>query len=104
MLEDVTESLSALQQRGLIGKPILGVPIGRALLHGPILNGMLTHDHVCPMMIRILACVATILTAGSLSGCSSSLGGGGSSPSRTYVIMPNGQEVPAQVTTQPPGN
>ncbi|WP_419727731.1 hypothetical protein [Lichenicola sp.] len=66
------------------------------------MNGITGHDELGRMMIRVLACVATILTAGALGGCSSSLGGGGSSPSRTYIVMPNGETVPAQVTTRPP--
>ena len=57
------------------------------------------------MTIRALACLTLLLTAGLLGGCSSSLGGsGGSSPSPTYVVLPNGQAVPAQTTSQPPGN
>ncbi|MGI4748279.1 MAG: hypothetical protein ACRYGI_00715 [Janthinobacterium lividum] len=56
------------------------------------------------MTIRALGCMATLLVAGFLAACSSSFGGGGSSPSRTYVVMPNGEAVPAQVTTRPPHN
>ena len=38
-----------------------------------------------------------VLASGLVSGCSSSLGGGGGSPpAKTYIILPNGQEVPAQ--------
>lgn len=56
------------------------------------------------MMIRHLACLATLLAAGLLGGCSFSSGGsGGSSPSRTYVVLPNGNAVPAQTTSRPPG-
>ncbi len=55
------------------------------------------------MTIRVLACV-TILLASALGGCSSSLGGGGSSPSRTYVVLPNGQTAPVQTYSQPPGD
>lgn len=47
----------------------------------------------------LLALVLPILAA-----CSSSFGsGGGSSPNRTYVVMPNGETVPAQTTSRPPG-
>lgn len=56
------------------------------------------------MTIRALSCLMILLTAGLLGGCSSSLGGGGSSPSPTYVVLPSGQAVPAQTTTQPPGS
>ncbi|WP_459677904.1 hypothetical protein [Acidisoma sp. 7E03] len=28
----------------------------------------------------------------ALAGCSSSLGGGSTAPSKTYIIMPNGQQ------------
>ena len=52
------------------------------------------------MTIRLLAC--TTLLGFLLAGCSSSFGGGGSSPTRTYVVVPNGQAVPVQ--TAPPGD
>ena len=38
-----------------------------------------------------------LIGIGVLAGCSSSLGGGGSPPARTYIVLPNGQEVPATV-------
>lgn len=43
-----------------------------------------------------------VLLAGTilLGGCSSSFGGGGSAPARTYVILPDGSTAP--VRTQPP--
>ncbi len=37
-----------------------------------------------------------------LGACSSSFGGGGSAPSKTYVVLPNGTTEPVQTTTQPP--
>lgn len=48
------------------------------------------------MTMRMTTCLATLLCAGLLAGCSFSSGGsGGSEPSRTYVVMPNGTAVPA---------
>ncbi len=56
------------------------------------------------MRARVLACVVGLVAAASLGGCSSSFGsGGGSSPGRTYVVMPSGEAVPVQTTTRPPG-
>ena len=57
------------------------------------------------MTNRLLACATILLASAALGGCSSSLGsGGGSSPSRTYVVLPNGQTAPVQTTSQPPGS
>jgi len=43
-----------------------------------------------------------LLGAGLLAGCSFSSGGsGGSSPSKTYIVMPNGQAVPANRVNSP---
>lgn len=54
------------------------------------------------MTIRAFVCLTTLMTAGLLGGCSSSLGGsGGSAPSRTYVVVPSGEAVPV---SRPPGN
>ncbi|MCQ8239389.1 hypothetical protein [Rhizosaccharibacter radicis] len=40
-----------------------------------------------------------------LGACSFSSGGsGGSSPSKTYIVMPNGEAVPAQTMNRPPGS
>ncbi|MBE7211732.1 MAG: hypothetical protein INR65_12000 [Gluconacetobacter diazotrophicus] len=51
--------------------------------------------------LPFLAAAAAILCAAT--ACSSSFGsGGGSSPSRTYVVLPNGEAVPAQTTSRPP--
>jgi hypothetical protein len=56
------------------------------------------------MTIRAFACLTILLGAATIAGCSSSFGsGGGSAPAKTYVVMPNGEAVPAQVTTRPPG-
>lgn len=40
--------------------------------------------------MRVATLVLSVLGF-ALAGCSSSSGGGGSAPSKTYVIMPNGQ-------------
>jgi len=57
-----------------------------------------------PMRTLVLARAAALLAAGMLCACSSSFGsGGGSSPAKTYVVMPNGQAVPAQTVNRPPG-
>lgn len=40
---------------------------------------------------RLLVLAGLVL---ALAGCSFSSGGGGSEPSRTYIIAPNGQAVP----------
>ncbi len=58
------------------------------------------------MMVRLVACTLLFLAPAVLGGCSSSFGsgGGGSSPSRTYVVLPNGQTAPVQTYSQPPGN
>ena len=43
---------------------------------------------------RPLAVVLVLATA--LGGCSSSFGGGGGAPpAKTYIVLPNGQAVPA---------
>ncbi|HTR16041.1 MAG TPA: hypothetical protein VMI52_03290 [Acetobacteraceae bacterium] len=49
-------------------------------------------------------CFAMLLALGLLAGCSSlsSGGGDGSQPSKTYIIVPNGQTAPAPATVQPP--
>lgn len=54
------------------------------------------------MTIRFLACLTLLLAGEVLGGCSSSFGGGGSEPARTYVVMPNGVAVPAQTMSRPP--
>ncbi len=57
------------------------------------------------MTMRASACAAVLLVSIALGGCSSSFGsgGGGSSPSRTYVVLPNGQTAPVQTYSHPPG-
>lgn len=56
------------------------------------------------MRTSVLARVAALLTAMVLCACSSSFGsGGGSAPAKTYVVMPDGQAVPAQTVNRPPG-
>ncbi|MCQ8277432.1 hypothetical protein NFI95_03070 [Acetobacteraceae bacterium KSS8] len=56
------------------------------------------------MRFPVFACTAGLVAALSLGGCSSSFGsGGGSSPGKTYVVMPSGETVPVQTTTRPPG-
>jgi hypothetical protein len=53
-----------------------------------------------PVLRRSLLLLGGLL----LAGCSFSSGGsGGSSPSKTYIVMPNGEAVPAQTTNRPPG-
>ncbi len=58
------------------------------------------------MMVRLLAFASLLLAPAVLGGCSSSFGsgGGGSSPSRTYVVLPNGQTAPVQTYSHPPGS
>ncbi len=47
--------------------------------------------------------IVLAIAACALVGCSSSLGGsGGSPPAKTYIILPNGHEVPASTQTPPP--
>jgi hypothetical protein len=47
--------------------------------------------------------LVALLLCGLTAGCSSSSGGGsGAKPNATYIIMPNGDTVPAQTTTAPP--
>ena len=50
-----------------------------------------------------LAPLAVAIVLLSLGACSSSFGGGGSAPAKTYVVLPNGTTEPVQTTTQPPG-
>lgn len=40
--------------------------------------------------MRVAALILSVLGL-ALAGCSSSSGGGGSRPSKTYIVMPNGQ-------------
>lgn len=54
------------------------------------------------MSFRVAACLVALLAGGLVAGCSSSFGGGGSEPARTYVVMPNGVAVPAQTVSRPP--
>ena len=58
------------------------------------------------MTIHAFACASILLASTAVGGCSSSFGsgGGGSSPSRTYVVLPNGQTAPVQTYSHPPGN
>jgi hypothetical protein len=55
------------------------------------------------MKNRALACLAGFVSI-ALAGCSFSSGGGGSTPSRTYVVVPSGQAVPAQPAPPSGGN
>ncbi len=50
---------------------------------------------------RLAPLIGAVLLLG-LGACSSSFGGGGSAPSKTYVVLPNGTTEPVQTTTQPP--
>ena len=58
------------------------------------------------MTMRASACAKVLLASIALGGCSSSFGSGGngSSPSRTYVVLPNGQTAPVQTYSHPPGS
>ena len=58
------------------------------------------------MTLRASACAVVLLASTFLGGCSSSFGsgGGGASPSRTYVVLPNGQTAPVQTYSHPPGS